>query len=256
MDPAVKPWKFGWIFSYLLILLITCFQFASAASWRELSPGIEYLDLEQYQVTPWSHIHAFKINIARYPLSLVMAKDLDSQYASAEEFAKHSQALIAINGGFFDSRARSLGLRISKKQIESPIKAISWWGIFYIKQQKPYLTTINDFSLKGVDFAIQSGPRLLIDGDIPSLKPGSAERSALCITENQRVIILVTDHTPLSTTALAQLLKKEPFNCFQALNLDGGSSSQLFAQIANFNLNVHGIAHISDAVVVGAKKPT
>ncbi len=58
---------------------------------------------------------------------------------------------------------------------------------------------------------------------------------------------------PLSTTELAQVMKAAPLNCENALNLDGGSSSQLRAQIGSFQLDVHGFSNVSDAVIVQAK---
>ncbi len=57
----------------------------------------------------------------------------------------------------------------------------------------------------------------------------------------------------MSTTELAQLMKAEPLNCDNALNLDGGSSSQLHAHLNSFQLDVHGFSNVSDAVIVTAK---
>ncbi|WP_304985700.1 phosphodiester glycosidase family protein [Coxiella-like endosymbiont] len=52
-----------------------------------------------------------------------------------------------------------------------------------------------------------------------------------------KVIIAITNLNLLLTpTQLAHLVKK--LNCYNALNLDGGTSSQLFARINNFSLNV------------------
>lgn len=239
----------------IIILFLLFLNYAIAAnSWHLLAPGIEYRDLDGDFLTPWSHIHAFRIDLKQNQLSLVSANDLARKHASIEEYAHHSKALVAINGGFFDDNHQPLGLRIYNNQLKNPLKQISWWGVFYIQNQRPYISSARQFTTNSqIDFAIQSGPRLLIDNRIPSLKPGQAERSALGITQEGRIIILITDHMPLSTTELARLMRAEPLNCQNALNLDGGSSSQLRAELAGFKLTVHGFANISDAVIVKAK---
>lgn len=235
----------------LLSSLILCTFASFAQSWQTLAPGIEYQDLSASLLTPWSHIYVFRVDLQKNQLDVVMAKNLSKPYASANEFAEHSQALLTINGGFFDHKHRPLGLRISQYHQTNPLKKISWWGIFYTKNQKAYLKSLKQFHPSHqIDFALQSGPRLLINGQIPSLKPGVAERSALGITKDGKVILLVTDSAPMDTTALAQLMKAEPLNCINALNLDGGNSTQLSANIDTFHLSVHGLSKVSDAIVV------
>lgn len=222
-----------------------------ATTWHELAPGIEYRDLNANLLVPWSHIHVFRIDLKKNKLDLIMANELSLHNASVDAFAHHSNALIAINGGFFDQNYHPLGLRIGNQQQHNPLKRISWWGIFYVKDNKPYLSSLRDYlNDSQVDFAVQSGPRLLIKGKIPPLKTGYAERSALGITSDGHVIILVTSNSPMTTTALAQLLKTSPLNCNDALNLDGGSSSQLNAHMGLFQINVHGFSNVSDAIVV------
>ena len=238
-----------------LLWLFTSYTDASDDYWRTLAPGVEYQDLDGNFLTPWSHIHAFRIHLKDNQLSLVSAKDLAREHASVDEYAQFSKALIAINGGFFDNNYKPLGLRIYNKHQQNPLKNISWWGIFYVKNQKAYLTNISQYQPGSqVDFAIQSGPRLLINNRIPPLKPGRAERSALGITQDGHIIILVTDNMPLSTTELAQIMKEQPLSCENALNLDGGSSSQLRANIGAFQLDVHGFSNVSDAVIVKKRK--
>lgn len=237
---------------FLFMLLSTLPVMAN--NWLEAAQGIEYVDLGVNLLTPWSHIHVFRIDLKENQLGLVMANALSKPHASTEEFAQHSKALLAINGGFFDRNYNSLGLRISNQQQHSPLKRISWWGIFYTKNQKPFLSSIKKYEgEQQADFAVQSGPRLLVNGRIPSLKIGRAERSALGISPDGRVIILVTENTPMTTTALAELMRSPPLNCKDALNLDGGNSSQLYASMDSFQLNVHGFSNVSDAIIVKSR---
>lgn len=219
-----------------------------------MDSGIEYQKLSYKSLSSWAHIHIFRLDLQKYTLSVIRALDLPKNFVDISNYVKFSKGLLAVNGGFFDHRYKSLGLRISNYQQLSPLKKISWWGILYIKDNIPYLSSYQDFYYKkNIDFAIQAGPRLLIDGKIPSLLPGVAERSALGITHDKKLIILITDSLPLSTSKLAEIMKASPLNCVQALNLDGGSSSQLYAQIGSFRLYVPAFAYVSDVIVVHKK---
>jgi uncharacterized protein YigE (DUF2233 family) len=238
------------LFLLALSLLFTSNSYSSEG-WHKLTSGIEYQDLEGGILTPWSHIHVFRIDLNKNQLALVTAKKLALKNASADQFAVHSKALLSINGGFFDHEFKPLGLRINNRKLENPIKNISWWGIFYIKNKIPHISNIRHFNHDNeIDFAVQSGPRLLIQGKIPSLKPGIADRSALGITADGKVIILVSTSSAMTTHELATMLKAPPLSCTDAINLDGGSSSQLFAHINSFRLNVHGFSNVSDAIIV------
>lgn len=222
--------------------------------WKTVAPGIEYLDVNRSRMPQWAHIHAFKIDLQQQKLAIVLAKDMPHQEGSASLFQRYSHALLATNGGFFSPNRNPIGLRISQKKVLSPIKHISWWGVFAISHQQASIRSAAVFQKQAdTDFAIQAGPRLLIDGNIPTLKPGYANRTALGITASGKVILLVTENLPMATTELAKLMKKQPLACIDALNLDGGGSTQLYAHMKNFHLDVPGFSQVSDAVVVGPR---
>ncbi|OGV33664.1 MAG: hypothetical protein A3E88_06680 [Legionellales bacterium RIFCSPHIGHO2_12_FULL_35_11] len=240
---------------HIIIFSLLCFlsTVTYANKWTKIAPGIEYIDINDHSIINISHIHVFKINLKYNQLQLAIGKELFNRPAFIDEFAEIKKSLIAINGGFFDKSYQPLGLRISGYKLFNQIKGISWWGIFYINNNKASITNIeNYFPKKGISFAIQSGPRLIIDGKIPSLKPGLAERTALGITKTGKIIIVVTNNNPLTTTALANIMKSYPLNCKNALNLDGGGSTQLYAKINNLKINVTGFSEVSDAIVVNS----
>lgn len=237
---------------YVLFLFCLASTPVIAQSWQTLSPGLEYLHINMPQLTPWSHVHVFRIDLKKNELSLIMANFLSQQHAPIRQFSHYDpKTLLAINGGFFDRNFHPLGLRVSNQQQYNPLKGISWWGIFYVQNQIPHVSNLRQYKhQKHVDFAVQSGPRLLINGHIPTLKPGHDERSALGIDSTGHVIILITQNAPMTTTALAEFMRAPPINAFQALNLDGGSSSQMRAHVQSFQLNVHGFSNVSDAIIV------
>lgn len=238
------------LFSLFLSFWFLC-PMVCAKSWQPLVSGMEYLDLKYRSLSQWSHIHAFRIDPHTMQLSVLMAKELPEHYASAEAFQHYGHGLLAINGGFFSPNKAPLGLRISDQHVLNPLRQISWWGVFFIKNQQAFITSPQDFHIKkNMEFAVQSGPRLVVKGEVPLLRPGYANRSALGIDRQGKIILVVTENLPISTSDLADILKGAPLNCVDALNLDGGSSSQLYAKIDQFKLDVPGFSQVSDAIVV------
>lgn len=239
---------------FKLIFVLSClFIFNQAHAWFSIAPGIEYQDIYTNSTINLTnaHIHAFKISLKYNKFNLAFASDLKNKPAFVNNFAKQYAAILAINGGFFDKSSKPLGLRITNYKQYNPIKNISWWGIFYIKNNKPQISQVNNFNKNNnISFAVQSGPRLIINGRIPKLKPGYAERTALGITQNNEIIIIVTQNFPITTTELAEFMQNSPLKCANALNLDGGNSSQLVVNLSDFQLNVTGFSEISDAIFI------
>ncbi len=250
---------------YTLKALIFVFYFLSIPTamsentthWQEIAPGIAYTSKSNPAPNTFGMIHFFKINLRKNTLKLALAKDDVLPGETVKWLAEKNHALIAVNGGFFTPLWKPIGLRIQEGKIRSSLQPTSWWHVFYIKNNKPYMISEAEYQRKPVSditMAVQGGPRLLIDGKITHLKAGFAERTALGITKNGEVIILATEHWPLETADLAKILQKPEseggFDCVQALNLDGGESTQLYTNIGKIKLDVSSLALITDIVYV------
>ena len=61
--------------------------------------------------------------------------------------------------------------------------------------------------------------------------------------------MLATENLPLSTHKLAVLMR-DRLHCYNAINLDGGNSTQLFAQISYREFNITSFSSVADAVLV------
>ncbi len=232
---------------------------AQATKWRTLAKGLEYTKIYPMSVPLYGVVHAFRINLRYYNLDLALASDQNKKIALVESLVNANHAIIGINGGFFNPKLKPLGLRIKNGTIRNPIKSISWWGVFYISKNRPHIVSQRAYRpSRHIHFAIQSGPRLIINGRIPSLKAGLDVRSALGITGEGRVVLVATQNLPITTTQLAKLMRKPiskgGLGCIDALNLDGGSSTQLYAKINDFMLYVPGFTPVADAVLVIPKK--
>lgn len=224
----------------------------AATTWQTLAPGIDYTTISSNN--PVGDVHAFRVNLAMNKITLARAQDKSRLNNNVANLAKQVQGVIAINGGFFDPIYRPLGLRVRDGQLLNPLRPVSWWGIFYIINNHAYISSRKEFNLNSrMTFAVQSGPRLIINGKIPTLKAGLDSRSAIGVDPQGRVIITITSRGIYSLNDLALIMKNQ-LGCNNALNLDGGSSSQLFSNIGTFDLLIPSLNNVADAVVVVPNK--
>ena len=214
--------------------------------WKELQPGFLYQRISNQP------IHFFKIDLTKYRFDLLMASDYGSSSLTADTYQKNSKALLVINGGFFDQAYHSLGLLYRRGQKVQSMRPTSW-GIFLVRGQKslqPLILRPQEWNPTDVMMAIQVGPRLVINGQLPSFKDISvARRSAVGITSTNEGGIGLSE-LGLTLQQWAELLKKE---CLNALNLDGGGSSQMSVQLSNFSLQVPGATAVPNALGVFEK---
>lgn len=250
-------------FLYLFLLFICVPTHADVAShcqitsWHRLAAGLSYKNVDCSNHSPSANksIHIFKINLQKNTLNIAFAKKNGFLPASTVQWlAEEHHALLAVNGGFFTPFWTLLGLRIQNGKIRNPLKKITWWPIFYLENNRPFIVSEKEYHPNSaITLAVQSGPRLINHGKIPSLKPGTDERTAIGITREGEIILLATEHYPLKTTDLAHFLK-DHLDCLDAMNLDGGSSTQLYANIPQakhpFQLHISSFALITDTLYV------
>lgn len=242
-----------------ILLILTVYinsAFGMTTQWEEISPGLEYAKLPLPSISSYGKLHAFKINLQQYRMDLVLAKDYKKSASSAQKLARKSDAIIAINGGFFSPELKPLGLRIQNGRVRSHLKNTSWWGVFYINSNNlPHIVSQKRFrNSSNIEFAVQAGPRLVINNKIPNLRAGFAQRSALGITPTGEVVLVATENAPVSTTQLAEIMRRPEAEgglaCPNALNLDGGKSTQLYAKFDNFYLNIPNFSAVTDVIAI------
>lgn len=143
-------------------------------------------------------------------------------------------ATLAINGGFFDTDERPLGLAVSQKKVLSGFSRTMSGGVLTIDDTGVTLAATETFQADAHDdarFAVQCRPRLVVDGKV-NIKRDDGKRSArtaLCVKDGgtKLVAVLVRDVSDPSfgpsLFALAGYLAAD--GCEAALNLDGGPST-------------------------------
>lgn len=233
-----RPLKFKRIKIISLVWLFPLTVFA----WKDLQEGFQYQQI--------SGTHLFRIDPKKYRSDLLVASDYGSAALPAKNYQAKSGALLVINGGFFDETYHPLGLLVKKGVVLNPLRNTDW-GIFQTRPGIPAILHRQEWNGQGVEMAIQVGPRLVINGKVPSFKPEPERhrRSAIGITPDGWILIALSEF-PLTIAQWAEQLKKETTS---ALNLDGGGSSQLTVQLKNFSLEVPGTTNVPNAVAVFEK---
>lgn len=188
--------------------------------WHALPNKIETRELHRTSRGSSVPIRAFRAPASTFRV-------VGNHYLTATKWLSQTRARVVVNGGYFDGEGHPMGLRAGKNTAASKLRRADW-GVFWVKNGVAHLSHTRDFkSSIQPDEAIQCGPRLVVDGRATDLKPQWARRTGVGIDRRGRVVVAVSDGD-LSLDEWADLwASPSGLDCVQALNMDGGPSTQL-----------------------------
>ncbi len=244
---APRRWhrQLAWLFSIGALLLLA---FALGANddprWRTVAPGVEHRLLGPRDV----QADLLRFDLERFAVDVLVGGK--AAPLTAAQAAKKHNAPLAINGGFFDPQWRSLGLRVSQGKVVVPLRPHVDWGVLTVVGQRARIEhSRSPQSFENAEAAVQVGPRLLIEGQPTKLKPQVAYRSAVAVDKSGRYFTVIATHTPTDANALALALAR--LGDFEsAMMLDGGPSSQLYAQLGHLQVDRRGAYPVPDLLIV------
>ena len=217
---------------------------ARASPWTSLAPGLWYhvWRVQRASDDPPIAAHVFRADPRVVHVTVLDARSTARNMATVDTLRTESHAYVVVNGGFFDEKARPLGLVVGDSKETSPLRKVDQ-GVFLIAAGQPTIQHSRDPLPPGIETALQSGPRLVVDGRALQLKPQVSRRTSVCLPGDGTVMI-VTVPTPISLSDLAQNLARSTadggLGCWAALNLDGGPSTQLSVATPALTLEVEG----------------
>lgn len=232
--------------SHWVIAILILYSFFSteslASEWTQLEAGLSYkkIEIQKHSSKIPYALHAFKIDPKKYDLHPLTA--VPETYASIRRMVENQGALLGVNANFFDPNGHSLGLIISHGQQTNPYRPISWWGVFYVEKGEPHIIPGSQWKKSSlITTAIQAGPRLIAKGKTLRLKQEMSPKTAIGITKKGEMILIATLF-PFDINELARLMvgssKKGGLECIDALNFDGGSSTQMYGKVGSFELRL------------------
>jgi hypothetical protein len=194
--------------------------------------------------------HAFRVDLVVARLHLVPAGGPPSR-GTVEQIAAPYPAVVAVNASFFDEEGRAMGLAVDGGRVLAPARRASW-GALVVDGTKARIALGGE--IRGpLDhlLVVQGLPRFVVGGAIPRLKPQVAERTAVCAEGH--VLVLVVS-TRAEATGFARFLagsrERGGLGCPDALNLDGGPSTQLVARLPGLRLSMPGGWGVPNALIV------
>jgi exopolysaccharide biosynthesis protein len=213
--------------------------------------GIEHTTFEAQDAAVESFSgHAFRIHLDAANLRLVPAGGPASRQ-TVEQIAATYPSVVAVNASFFDQEGRAMGLAIHEGQVLAASKRPSW-GALVVDGAMARIVLGSEIQDRLTPRLIVQGiPRLVVAGRIPRLKSQVAERTAVC-AEGRVVVLVISTRAEATTFArfLAEPLERGGLGCSDALNLDGGPSTQLVVRLPTLTLSVPGGSGVPNALIV------
>lgn len=180
----------------------------------------------------------------------------DPGLGDAQSFRERSGAIAAVNGHFFDPSYKPLGLLVSDGKELSRLRRVDH-GIFTIADGKPGLQHAKRYTAPAdLEFAIECGPRLVVDGKAVDLKQSRARRTALAYDAEGRVLVVAS--TGVVTlrdlaTVLARPAAAGGLGAIGALNLDGGSSTMFDLASRGRRISIRSAVQVPVGVFVAQR---
>jgi uncharacterized protein YigE (DUF2233 family) len=235
----------------------------AAYTWTALDEGLAYAKVYVNQGTDeaprMTTVHALRIDPRRLRLDVLTPPKDKPRGDSIENIAKRSGAIVAVNGGFFTPEHKSIGLLVQSGRRINPIHNTSWWSVFGIRNGRAsILPPWKAKHVRNYRMAVQAGPRLVVSGRIQRLKDSNpAARTAIGIAKSGHVIIAATEGARLSMRNLAGIMhssrNQNGLECPDAMALDGGSSTQLYAKAGKLKLSLKGFSSVPNGIGVFRK---
>jgi uncharacterized protein YigE (DUF2233 family) len=226
----------------------------------EVAPGIAHAAFEARppEASPFGG-HAFRVDLERAELHLVPAGGETTRRSVAEIAAGRPQA-VAVNASFFDEDGRAMGLGVDEGRLLAA-RLQRAWGALLVDDAGGRRTgrVVRGAELgeaRRYRLVVQGIPRLVVDGRVPRLKPQVAERTAACAAGREVLLVVASE---AESNAFARFLAAPRaaggLGCRDALNLDGGSSTQLFARFPDLELSLRGAWGVPNALVATPRAP-
>jgi hypothetical protein len=216
-------------------VLVACIAFAThaaaaseAPAWTALPSGLETRTVDRGEGADPRWVLLVRADLARVEVRVIAP----ASPATADAAAGAVHALLAINGGFFDAQQRPIGWLVAdSRALSAPNE--KGWAALVVRGGRASITSIARRGDAPVESAVQAGPRLVSAGrPNDELKPQSARRSFVGLDGSGHVVVGTTGPFPAGARELAAWLARPESDggagLADALNLDGGSSTQLF----------------------------
>jgi exopolysaccharide biosynthesis protein len=219
------------------LLVILFVATAARAEWRTIAPGVEYQRIMRGKIDA----HVARIDLGN-PKLRVIASEASDRGLTVSEFARKSDAIIAINADYFDKKMQPLGLSAGACGVWTRGQKIGRkQGLVGVGRQRAEIQQNTMKKKRWMSGAVSGWP-LLNQGCAPiESLPGSDEftnaphpRTAVGLSKNGKTMYMVVADgrrkgvPGMTLPELAEFM--DELGACVAMNLDGGGSSAFWVE--------------------------
>jgi len=224
--------------------------------WQSIAPGVEYRELKIDHGDRSDRLRMARIDPAQTQLRVLYDPDRPRRVS---EWLSASNALVAVNGNFFDPQNQALGLVIQDGQRRGGVVYEGFGGMFAVNGDEVRVRWNVDEPYTGepLTHALQNFPMLVLPGGAanPDIDDNGRRslRTAVGQDRSGRVVFVVSPGLTFTLTEFGQWLAASDLDLNAALNLDGGTSSGLVLRSGQRNLGVDSWVPVPDVIAVEPK---
>lgn len=225
--------------------------------WESLAPGFSraYYTIDTGKVIFKPQVILLRFHLDHFSFRTATASELGLARTDIKQLTQRLGGVAGINANFFDERGLPIGLIVANgtrfQNIHQGGNVLT--GIFTIENEVAHISHRSEFRGSSVSQGLQAGPRLINNAQAVNIASANtaSRRSGVAITKSGEVIIFATSlRFPGATLSQIQdMLLQSSLNITQALNFDGGGSSQLY--VAPMNGKEEIFLSGGDAIPVG-----
>lgn len=207
-----------------------------AFHWELLVPGFSraYYTIDIGKVIFKPQVILLRFHPDHFSFRTAPASELGAARTDIKQLTQRLSGVAGINANFFDEHGQPIGLVVVNgtrfQNIHQGGNVLT--GIFTVENGIAHISHRSEFRGSAVSQGLQAGPRLISNSQAIRIASANtpSRRSGVAITRSGEVIIFATSlRFPGATLSQIQNMLLHPsLNVTQALNFDGGGSSQLY----------------------------
>ncbi|MGI9400244.1 MAG: phosphodiester glycosidase family protein [Rhizobiaceae bacterium] len=203
------------------------------SEWKPLKSGMDGMEVQAGSVS----LMALRIDPSKFAFSLMVQSGPDGE--RVENFGERSNAVVAINGGFFGEKEPGKDLfSVGYLKIGKLRHSKAWsksGGYLVIRDGNLAIVPTMAGVPKNAEAILQSKPLLIEPGGIWAMNTNQSNmrrRSIVCLQKDNTAILVVVTGLGMSLFEAGWLMREGTvggyFDCDSALALDGGGSTQIW----------------------------
>jgi len=262
----VQPPRLNFVKVFFLLFLVTCttshagWDTAQRRDFNDSSGKVHGSELSLSNGAENAEVQIVYFSPREVHFQVVC--NLGAEIQGMREAVEGAGGIAGINGGYFQADLSPVGLLICSGRILHPVqKSKLLSGVFLLRDDRPEIIRTRELStLKGIQQAIQCGPFLVENGKpvagLESEKVAARTFVFSCGSSCWGFGVLHSMTLAETGELLANTKLVRDFRISKALNLDGGSSTTLYAKLDNHEIFSEGRSMVSNYLIIHISRAT